>query len=114
MAAQTALTIRAKVRAEIHSNEPLYRPFLPTDQQWPEFLAQILHIDTYVDGNIELMALATVLQTRIKILSRSPSDTDTDVVRECKEEFRLKTVDLDSRDPEVKTGLVEMICAING
>ena len=32
----------------------------------------------------------------------------------CKEEFRLKTVGLDSRDPEVKTGLVEMICAING
>ena len=33
---------------------------------------------------------------------------------ECKEEFRLKTVGLDSRDSEVKAGLVEMICAING
>jgi hypothetical protein len=36
------------------------------------------------------------------------------VTYKCKEEFRLKTVGLDSRDPEVKTGLVEMICAING
>ena len=32
----------------------------------------------------------------------------------CKEEFRLKTVGLDSRDSEVKAGLVEMICAIRG
>ena len=89
-AEQTALTLRMRVQEELHSNELLYRPFLPPghfphltpDQQWPEFLAQILHINTYVDGNIELMALATVLQTRIRILSRSPAGTNTEVVRE--------------------------------
>ena len=65
-----------------HPHESLYKPFLPPDQQWPEFLAQILHIDTYVEGNIELMALATVLQTRIRILSRPIDGTNTEVVRE--------------------------------
>ena len=89
-AEQTALTLRMRVQEELHSNELLYRPYLPPDhfphlppdQQWPEFLAQILQIGTYVDGDIELMALATVLQTHIRILSRSPSDTDTDVIKE--------------------------------
>jgi hypothetical protein len=40
--------------------------------------------------------------------------TGGDNYLECKEEFRFKTVGLDSRDSEVKAGLVEMICAING
>jgi hypothetical protein len=35
-------------------------------------------------------------------------------VKQCKEEFRLKAVDLYSRSSEVKAGLVEMICAISG
>jgi hypothetical protein len=41
-----------------------------------------LQTGTYVDSSVELMAIATVLQTHIRILSRSPSDTDTDVIRE--------------------------------
>ena len=46
----------------------------------------------------------------------SPPTTDTIALlcEQCKEEFRLKPVDLDSRDPKVKTELVEKICAIDG
>ena len=41
-----------------------------------------LQTGTYVDSSVELMAIATVLQTHIRVLSRPPNGTDTDKIRE--------------------------------
>ena len=42
----------------------------------------MLQKGTYVDSDVELSAIATVLQTHIKLLYRAPNDTGLDTVEE--------------------------------